>query len=132
MLMSPGTLDRTQVLEDLLAVRERIEKNWAKEAWQVGDNACLVGSIQLAVGVDVGRLWIAGDTQDPAEVRFGRIITLLYRTLCGPNTPLNVSLSDAVDRLIGFNDSEIVDHGGVLLLLDRAIQLCMEPVAANS
>jgi hypothetical protein len=121
MLYSPSQFARDQLLTDLLAVRQRLEDKWAKGAWQMGDSACLVGTVQLVTDQPVGSISLPSGTTDAGQVRLGRALGAIYMALYGPAAPTNISMKQVMTQIIHFNDNAAT-HGSVLLLVDRAIQ----------
>jgi len=130
MLYSPAQFQRDQLLQDLLAVRQRVAApgGWAKQTWRRGQGYCLVGSVQAAVGAPVGVARLSPD--QPADQRVGRALAALYLALHGPHAPTNVTMSQVVSRIISFNDSHATKPA-VLLLLDRAIAAVQQSAGAT-
>lgn len=130
MLMRPSNEHRAQLLEDLLSLRKHLETKWLRGGWKSGDSACLMGSMNLVLSMDVGPKIIRTDEMTDQNVRLGRLVMAIYKALYGPKADMSVTFSEAQRKIITFNDQH-ANLGAVLLLVDRAMQVCMEPVVAG-
>lgn len=132
MLMRPSDSRRSQLLEDLLAVRDRLEKNWCQGGFRKNDNLCIVAACSEQTGREVSNFHaLTKDMSAEDDLRFGRMILAIYRALYQHKADLSITISNAQAKIAAFNDGH-ANHGAVLLLIDRAVAVCMEPVAQNA
>lgn len=127
MLMHANTLKVTQLLGDLIAVRDRLARGWVKGAFVREKNVCIVAAVNELTGAGpIGLFtYVPAENATPAQERAARILCSLHDSLYGPSAKLTVSA--AAQKIAAFNDDVRVEKETVLLLFDRAINDLMAP-----
>lgn len=128
MLYSPTQFNREQLLEDLLALRQRLESpgSWVKNFGDENNTFCMVAAAEKVTDQHIAFYDIPQGNEDPKLNRLGRMIVYLYKAIYGPKAPTNITVSAAMSKIAAFNDDYRVNHEVVLLAIDRAIQACLE------
>jgi nitrite reductase/ring-hydroxylating ferredoxin subunit len=127
MLMHANTLKVTQLLTDLMEVRDRLCRGWVQGAFVRDDNVCIVAAVNEVTGGDnvTSFTSVPATNATPEQERAARVLCQLHDSLYGPSTGLTVV--GAAQRIASFNDSKQVTKEAVLLLFDRAIADLMAP-----
>lgn len=133
MLAQTNGLAATQLLEDLLAVRERLARSWLKGGFQSGQSVCIVAAVNQVAGLsNVANYTRVSVTHTEQEARVGRMILAIFEAVYGPEAVTDdLTVSRAAQRVAQFNDSNtpgrVVDKATVLLALDKAIEGVLAP-----
>jgi hypothetical protein len=123
----------TQLLQDLLTVRDKLDKGWLKGGFQAGQSVCIVAAVNQTAGLaNVAHYTRVSVDHTENEARVGRMILSIFEAIYGPEAVTDdLTVSRAAQQVAAFNDCQqdgrYVDKATVLLAIDKAIEAVLAP-----